>query len=316
MKTKYLKGIATASCLAAVLSFSSCLKDDSRYFDPESVQSNVAELPLSGLQYFPQDAVTVAGIDTITFAVGVTSANPPTKATTITLAVDNTIITTYNTANTAIAYQPVPTTSYKLPSTTITIPAGKNSTLATVIIDRTALDPASSYMLPLKIASAGGLTISGNYGVHYYHIIGNDFAGAYTYNYRRFQNGTGPGAGAIPSLGQGSAPDITNAPNTIVQLAPVSPTEFVATTNYNGQGVQYHITFSRSASGGTVSYTNWKVSFPSDEIAKWTGAGIANLVAPAFTIPPPAKSTDPKIFELNYISGGAFPRYIDDTYTK
>jgi hypothetical protein len=317
MKTKYIKGIIIGSFTATMLLFSSCLKD-SRFFDPESVTSNLAELPLSGLQFFPQDAITQAGVDTITFAVGVTAANPPTTPTTVVIAVDNTLIASYNAANPSITYLPVPAASYKLPATSITIPAGVNFITTTVIVDRTALDPAGSYMLPIKIVSAGGLPISANYGIHYYHIIGNDFAGSYIWEYRRYQNGTGPGAGKIPSLGQGTPPDITNAAGSTTTLSPVSPTEFVMQTGYNGQGVQYDVTFTRTVSGSTITYTNWKVTFPAAEIAKWTNAGIINVVPPSFTIPPPANNSSPKIFELNYISMGAAagssPRYIDDTY--
>src|SRR5476651_2240692 len=106
MKTRYLKGIMTAGFGAALLFFSSCLKDDAHLFNAETVPS-VAELPLSGLYNFSSDADTKSGIDTITFAVGVTDANPPTTPTTVTLAVDFTLVTSYNKANTAISYQPM-----------------------------------------------------------------------------------------------------------------------------------------------------------------------------------------------------------------
>jgi hypothetical protein len=328
MKTRFLNRITAMSFAATVLLFSSCLKDDARYFDPESVQSNVAELPLSGLNNFAKDAITAAGVTTITYAVGVTAKNPPATPTAITVGVDMSLIATYNAANPAITYIALPAANYTLGTTAVTIPAGKNSTTTTVTIDRTGLDPAASYMLPIKITNSNGLPISANYGIHYYHIIGNDFAGTYTWEYRRYQNGTGPGTvgsparPAIPSLGEGSAPDITNQVGGVFvanngKINPVSPTEIQMETGYNTNHVMYDLKFTRNA-GTPVTYTGWSVTFDAANIAIWTAAGITNFVAPTFTIPPPANSNAPKTFEMNFVSGGsaATGRYIDDTYHK
>jgi hypothetical protein len=303
MKTKYLKGIATASFIAAVLSFSSCLKDDSRYFNPEAVQSNVAELPLSGFQYFARDAVTSAGIDTVIFAVGVTAANPPAAATTINLAVDNGLVATYNTAHPEIAYQTIPAAAFKLKSASVVIPAGKNSTLTYVIIDRTQLDPAVSYMLPVKIASAGGITISGNYGVHYYHIIGNDFAGAYLHDYFRYNNGVGPTVG----------PPSTTVLGTPVVLSPVSPTQFEMSTSYVGP-VRYEVTFTKGGTAAAPTYTNFQVTFNADDVTNiWTANGISIVDPPAIKVIDPVAKT----FEFYYkVFNGVRNRYIDDAYHK
>jgi len=261
MKTKYLKGI-TALSIAAALSFSSCLKDNSRLFLPESVQSNLAYLPLSGLQYFATDAVTKTGIDTITFAVGVTAANPPTTSTTVTLAVDNTITTAYDAANPTIAYQPIPATSYKFTGTTVTIPAGKNSATTSLIIDRTNLDPAVSYMLPIKIVSAGGLPISANYSVHYYHIIGNDFAGIYTHDFTR-----------IPSA--------SSFTGHMDLLAPDSPTQFEVVGGYFNQAVRYVVTFTKTGGGATAAYSNFNITINPDDVTNYlTANSIAVTTAP------------------------------------
>lgn len=317
MKTKYIKGTLII-CFTALLFFSSCLKDE-RYFNPAATQAYIAELPLSGLANFSADAVTAPGpLDTIAFVVNIASINPPTTATKVTVGVDNSLIAPYNTANPAIAYNTLPMGSYIFNDITVTIPAGsRQSGVLSVVIDKSKLDPAQSYMLPVKIKDAAGMTISGNYSTHYYHIIGNDFAGTYTYQYRRYQNGTGPGAGAIPSLGQGSTPDITNTAGSTTVLSPVSATEFKMVTNYNGQGVMYDVTFTRTVgASGVISYSNWNVTFSADDLAKWAASGITNMTPPKFTVPPPATNSDPKKFELNYVSGGASGRYIDDTYFK
>ncbi len=299
-----------------VISLTSCLKDKPN--TNFSGLTPIIELPYSGKSYFSQDAITDAG-PTITkqFVVNIASVNVPTTATSVTIGVDNSLIAPYNTANPAITYNPMPTGSYTFPDMVVNIPAGQRQATLTVTIDKSKLDPSQSYLLPITIKSAPGLTISGNFGVHYYHFIGNDFAGTYTYEYRRYQNGTGPGAGATPSLGEGSAPDITNPAGSTTIISPVTATEFQMVTNYNGQGVMYDVTFTRTvSSSGTVSYTNWSVSFPDAEIAKWAAAGITNKVLPKFTVPPPATSSDRKKFELNYVSGSTSGRYIDDTYFK
>jgi hypothetical protein len=314
MKAKYTKRIIALSISA--LLFSSCLKDSARVFSPEAASPNVAQFFNAGLLNFGKDAITSS--DTTTFAVGVTLSTPPTTPTTVTLAVDNSLIATYNAANSAIKYLPIPAAAYKL-VTSVTIPAGKNSVTTTVIIDRAQLDPAGSYMLPVKLVSASpSIPIAANLNTHYFHIIGNDFAGTYTYDFRRWNNGTGPGAGIIPSQSSGGIPvDIPDLGETIT-IYPVSPTEFQMETEYNGQHVNYDVTFVRTVnSDKTISYTNWQVTFLAADLAKWAAAGITNFVPPAFTIPPPATNADLKKFELNYASGGSPPgRYIDDTYTK
>jgi hypothetical protein len=314
MKTKYIKGI-TALGLASALFFSSCLKD-SRYFNPETVP-NLAELPLSGLAHFSNDAVTGAGIDTVTFAVGVTAANPPTTSTAITLAVDNTLITTYNAANTAITYQPMPTAAFKL-NANVTIPAGKNSTLTTVIIDRTQLDPAVSYMLPVKVASASGLPISANYGVHYYHIIGNDFAGAYKQNFQRY-NAADSVSAALNSLSYVGHP---------ATFSPISPTEFEVYTGYDGgTAIRYDVTFTKTGNGSSAVYTNFNVILDAGDVASVAlpaNGGITFPVAPVFLSVTPNAATLPgpytfaqakKLFHFVYTAQNSSGfRYIVDTF--
>ncbi|WP_121808564.1 DUF1735 domain-containing protein [Mucilaginibacter kameinonensis] len=314
MKIKYItKGLAL---LMLTVFFSSCLKD-SRYVDFAG-SGTIVEFPLGGQINFSADAITEtpdpSDNSTIVrqFAVNVASPALPTKETKLTLAVDNSIVATYNKSQSVVSYDVFPTDAFKFTNTSVTIPAGQRVAIVSVTFYKAKLDPSKSYMLPIKIADAGGLNISANKGIHYYHIIGNDFAGTYTYDYRRFQNGTGPGAGKIPSKGEGLAPDISNTQT--VAISPITPTSFSMVTNYNGQNVAYTVSFTRTVDGSVIRYSDWQVTFDKDNLAKWSDAGITNKVAPAFTVPPPATSADPKFFELNYVSGGASGRYIDDTY--
>jgi len=281
MKTKYLKGIIALSFAAALL-FSSCLKD-ARQFLPESVTPNLAQLPLSGLYYFSRDAITKSGIDTIIFAVGVTAANPPKASTAVTLAVDLTIVNTYDAANTAITYLPFPAGSYTLVTPTVTIPAGSNSTLATLIVDKTQLDPSKSYMIPVKIVSASGLPISGNYSIHYYHVIGNDFAGSYTHNFYRYNNfSTPPPAGTTPSAGS-----FYGANAQPVTILPVSPTEFQVVSGYFTGNVNYDVTFTKT---DATHYTDFQITQVAADVAtNFTPSGIIVTQQPVFgygAVPP------------------------------
>jgi len=305
MKTKILNKIPALAVLAlSMLSFSSCLKDNT--FIDLSGTPNIVDMPQSGPAFFGQDAIVNAGIDSLKFAVELSSPNTLSTPLSVTVGVDNSIIATYNAANPAINYVAFPANSYTFPDVTVTIPAGQRVVYLTCVVNKAVLSPSLSYMLPMSIKSAPGATISGNFGVHYYHVIGNDFAGSYTWDYRRWQNGTGPGSTNIP-------PDITGL-GQAGTIYPISPTEIQMLTGYNGTGVNYDITFTRTPNGASTTYTNWSVQFLAGDLAKWSAAGINNLVPPKFTVPPPATNASPKVFEMNYVSGGASGRYIDDTY--
>ncbi|WP_426669711.1 DUF1735 domain-containing protein [Mucilaginibacter sp. McL0603] len=258
MKAKYIKRIMALSISA--LLFSSCLKDSARVFNPEATTPNVVQFFNSNMQNFGHDAVTGSGLDTITFAVGVTAANPPSAATTVTIGVDNTLVTTIN----GINYIPIPADAYVLP-TKVTIPAGKNNATTTVIINITKLDPTLSYLLPVKIVSSTpSLPIAANLNVHYFHIIGNDFAGAYLQDFIR----TPPGG---------------DFAGTAVTLIPDSPTQIEMPSGYAALGVRYVVNFTKTGSGASATYSNFTVAFNPDDVKSgFTGNGITVINAPAF----------------------------------
>jgi hypothetical protein len=322
MKKTLLRNLSVMLGLTAVLGFSSCLKDKN-FVDFAAVGTTV-EIPLSGRTSI--NALTEA-TDVITrqFAVNVASPKPLSTDLTVTVGFDAAALTAYNASQSAVVFEALPADAFTIDKPTVVIPAGTRTQIVTVTIQKSKLDPSKSYLLPISILDAQGQTINGNYHTKYYSAIGNDFAGVYIWQYRRYQNGTGPGTvgnpprQAIPSKNEGSVVDgggsfTDNTHETII--TPVTPTEFKMETGYNGNHVQYDVRFTRTVSGATITYTNWSVRFLADDLQKWTDAGIENKVAPAFTLPPPATNADPKFFELNYVSGGASGRYIDDTYTK
>ncbi len=130
---KRLFYITTFLLSAAVLSLSSCLKD-SRLVD-FSKATPVVEFNYGGLTNFGKSAITETP-DTVVrqIAVSVTTAAVPTTPTTITLAVDFSIIAPYVAANPAVKYLQMPTGTYAFTATTVTIPAGQRAVVVPVTI--------------------------------------------------------------------------------------------------------------------------------------------------------------------------------------
>jgi Domain of unknown function (DUF1735) len=318
---KRLYFISTLILCAALLSLSSCLKD-ARYTD-FSKGSPVVEFNLGGLAYFGQDAVTES-TDTIVkqFAVSVASVNLPTTPTTITLAVDNSIVTTYDAANPAVAFIPLPANTFALSTTSVTIPAGQRAAIVSVTIFKGLLDPALSYLLPIKIAgTSGGYIISGNMGIHYYHIIGNDFAGTYREKFQRYNAADSTSI----ALNGASFPFSAGVTTTFV---PISPTEFTVFSGYvTGAEFRYDVTFTKTGSGASAVYTNFHVQFIASDVAAQAPA-ITVATTPVFFDPVTQKPATANlagpytfaqaetIFHFQWGPMTAARRYILDTYLK
>jgi len=270
---KRLYLITTILISATLLTLSSCLKD-SRYvnFNTGGV---IVNFPLGGLNYFGQDAITETpdtdanGTIVRQFSVDIAEINAPTSPTTVTLAIDNTIITSYNALGGAVTYLPMPSGSFVFNSpTTVTIPAGQHSAIVSVTFYKNLLDPSKSYMLPIKIASASTGSISGNFGIHYYHFIGNDFAGGYEAFFDRW---------AVPDSTNAAAKDHNHVDDGGTTFYPSSPTEFTVTTGYYTQP-PYTVDFVKTGSGASATYSNFTVDFTADVIANYFTPGGVTLV--------------------------------------
>src|ERR1700712_1334993 len=150
-KRSYL--IATILFSAAALSLSSCLKDN-RYVD-FSKAGNIVDFPKGGTAFFGADAITETpdtdanGTIVRQFAVNVATADVPTTATTVTLAVDNSIIATYNAAHPGLVYVAMPANTFIFTATSVTVPAGQQYATVSVTFNKALLDPSLSYMLPI-----------------------------------------------------------------------------------------------------------------------------------------------------------------------
>lgn len=286
------------------VSLTSCLKDK-----PNVDFSNIsafAEFVHSGLPYFGADAITdgadANGNVTRDFQINITGEYPPTKDVVVTIAPDNSFIGPYNTANPVVLYDPMPTGTFSFSATSVTIKAGTRLATLTLTVKKGSLDPSKSYMLPVKIASATGVSTSANFNVHYFHFIGNDFAGAYKYDYTRYNNDSPTGPTLVDNKNQAGA------------ILPITPTEFQMETGYNNNHVKYDITFTRTVTAGVVTYSNWKVKFDAASVATgWTPNTITATQGPTFKTLDPAN----KVFEIEYqaFNGSNF-RYIIDKYHK
>jgi hypothetical protein len=306
----------------AAVSLSSCLKDKPNT-DFSSI-GTVVELPYAGIQYFSMDAITDAGpAITRSFGINIASDYPLKTDTKYTVAVDNTMITSTSTAvaaltgSTAIAYQPMPDGSFTLSKTSGTIKAGARLDSVTVTFDKSKLDPTLSYMLPVKLASASNGILSGNFNAHFYHFIGNDFAGTYTQNFQRYN------AADSTSTALNSA----SFTGTSVILSPVSPTEFTAPSGYATGALVYDITFTKTGTGPTATYSNFTVSFTAASIASASSvSGISVVNSPVFFVngkPAGATLAGPytyaqavKLFHFQAVAATTGPRYLIDTYYK
>ena len=311
--------ITTILLSAAVLSLSSCLKDP-RYVDFSKV-GTLVEFPLGGLEHFGADAVTQTpdtdanGTITLQFAVTIASPTVPTTATTVTLAVDNTIVTSYNATESSVVYNTMPTNAFVFTSTSVSIPANQRSGIATVTFYKNLLDPSKSYMLPIKIVSASdGATVSGNFGIHYFHFIGNDFAGAYTQIFRRWN--------ADDSLSGGFSGASFTAPVTIF---PVTPTEFIVKSGYDASLVSYDVSFTKNP-GANPTYQDFSVQLLPSDLAVLTANGLSQVVAPSFVkaggLGPPVAGTPYtyaqaiQLFRFVWTSHSSADRYNEDIYYR
>jgi len=318
MKRRFYS-LAMLLLVGATFSLSSCLKDP-RYVDFSKV-GTIVEFPLGGTAYFGADAITEApdtdanGTIVRRFAITVASPNTLATATKITLAIDNSIVDTYNSSQNSVTYLPMPANSFVFTATDVTIPAGQRSAIVSVTFYKNLLDPSKSYMLPIKIAGASGLNISGNMGIHYYHFIGNDFAGAYLQDFTRY-NASDSTSAPINALSFTGQPAVFN---------PVTPTQFEVYSGYAGGIYRYEVSFTKTGNGAGALYSNFAVVINKDDVAAYEPPpNNIHLAQPAVFLSSaydPSKSytyTEAlKLFRFQYIAlSGANPRYIIDRYYK
>ena len=306
------------------LTFSSCLKDKT-YVDVSKSGTNV-NFPLGGLYNFSSDAITETpdtdanGTIVRAFSVNVASVNVPTTATTVTFTVDDAAtIAAYNAANPAVVYEAMPANAYKFTTTTLTVPSGQQYANTSVTFYKNLLDPSKSYMLPITISKTTNGIIASNLSTHYYHFIGNDFAGSYEQTFERWNASDSTSAALNGNSYLTPQPAIFN---------PVTPTEFTVYTGYDGGGaIHYDVTFTKTVTGGVASYTNFHVAILAADVT---------AIAPTITIAQQPVFFDPatgklltatldgpytfaqavKLFHFQFQAMTTAPRYLKDSFVK
>jgi hypothetical protein len=290
--------ITGAGILSVVFLFSSCLKSRSGETDFSGLQP-VVLIPEGGLAAFGSQALTFPSADasdTAVFHVNYAATNVAPANETVTLAVDQTALQTWNTNNPGAQYQLFPDSLYSFTSTSVTVTKGDNYVAVPVVVYPDKIDPTQSYMLPISIKAApSGSTISGNFGTIWYHVIGNPIAGTYTWNWLRWNSADTSGA---PN-NTASAPQV---------FSPDNPTTVEVPSGYYN-GPRYVITFDNN--GGVLS--NFSVSLNPADLTTWPGVGISLTGGPTIMVADPVNG----YYQFTYsVSSGGNPRTLIDSYTR
>ncbi len=165
----------------AVLNLSSCLKDP-RYYTFANVQALV-ELPLAaanGLGNLTPEALPITATpQTIQLVVNIASPAPLNKSVTVKLAIQQSAVDAYNTAN-GTSYTILPAADYTVSSLTVTIPAGKREAIVPIQVNTSLVDPSGQFILPFTITDGGGVQIS-NYNTILLNVEAkNQYDGTYS----------------------------------------------------------------------------------------------------------------------------------------
>jgi hypothetical protein len=187
---KKIRIIFTALLVTATLSLTSCLNDLEDFMGDFSGSPAIAELseaPSAATGTVNREIIDPTKPLELKFRVAIAVAKPLDKATTITLALDNALVTAYNAARGLTgdaAALPVPLAGLTIPGYDVTIPAGELETDWVISIDASKVPDIVSkfYVIPVKIASAtNGVVVSGNFGTKIMRILArNKYDGVYT----------------------------------------------------------------------------------------------------------------------------------------
>jgi len=291
------------------MTMASCLKEGAKNIDTENPTGSIVTLQFiengsgstinSGMQYFSGGALTYPGYhesDTATFNVNLAGPTTLTSDLTVTVGVDATKVLD-NIKDDAIDYTLMPDSLYKFMSKTAVIKAGQRIASLKIVFYPSKIDVTKSYNLPVVIKDAGGKTISGNFGIIHFHVIGNPIAGAYNWDYIRINNQAGTGA---PSGGTFFGEHVV--------FSPVNPSSVKVPTGYY---VQPNFLLSFKNTNGVLS--DFKAVIAPDEIeGAYTNNGISVVTQPVVTV-----SSDLKTILIKHVVfNGASYRNNTDKYYK
>jgi hypothetical protein len=186
---KKSKIIFIALLVLGTLSLTSCLKDLEDFMGAFSSAPAIAELseaPNAATGTVTREILDPTETKEFSLRVGIAVAQPLSSATTITLAIDNALVTAYNTEYDLTgpdAALPIPAAGLIVSSYDVVIPAGKLEADWKFTIDPSLVPNIVDlfYLLPVKIVSAtNGVVVSGNFGTKMIRVLSrNQWDGIY-----------------------------------------------------------------------------------------------------------------------------------------
>ncbi|HEY1214233.1 MAG TPA: DUF1735 domain-containing protein [Bryobacteraceae bacterium] len=300
MKAKYI--VLLLLIPAAALFFPSCVKNRSGETSFSSLKP-VVQIPEGGMANFGAAALTFPGTDaadTAWFRIDFAATNVASRDVVVTVGYDANALAVANSGlDPTSQYAKFPDSTFSFTTTKVTVKAGGNySDKVPFIVFPSKIDPTKSYMFPISITDGAGNTISGNFGTIYYHVIGNPIAGAYNWDWTRWNNYDGSGTPSGSSFTGGSA-----------VFSPDNPTQVEVPSGYY-LNARYVITFTNNA--GTLS--DFQVSLNPDDVkSQLTANGITVTEGPTILTADPVNG----VYKFHYsVFNGSAYRYLIDKYYK
>lgn len=292
---------AMAIMIAAFV-VSSCLEGDeintppggSAPFIMMTNNANGGPAVYTGLRYFPNQALLLnptVDNDTVTFAVTLQGVKTYAKDINITLSSPEEALDDYFDVD-EIPYEMLPAEGYTMLATSGVIPKGQTYAEFKIVLHPSQIDLKKNYMIPITASNDAGITVSSNYNIVYYHMIGNPIAGLYDWEFIRYATPDGAGD-----------PDIHTFDDAV--FAPVNGTTVTVPTGYY-TGPNYIITFDDDGAG---NLSNFKAVLDPDALAAdWGPAGIEVVTGPTITV-----NADYTQYTIKYTTK---TRNVTDIYTK
>lgn len=176
---KYIKSIKVLAFGLAVL-VTACVPEGKDMID--GIGSNFVRLPAATEEISLLGVDLVAGDKTTEFLEIIRDVNSTSElnnAVSVSLKVDDALITAYNKAN-GTSFVALPPALYKLSETEVKMAAGDFSKNVAITFDPTKLDASKSYALGLTVASAGNYKVRNGLGSALFQIIAkNKWHGKY-----------------------------------------------------------------------------------------------------------------------------------------
>ncbi len=308
-----MKKVKIFFIIAFALSASGCLKDNpnvdfsniSAIAEISSGSLSSSNSPISGLDYFAAATLPYIGDKTtydVTFDVNITGEYPPKSDITVTLGVDDAKRVAYNSKYPGNNFVLPADSNYTFAVKSAVIKAGSRLAQFKVTFKPQTLDPAKSYMLPISITDASGITISGNLGTVYLHIIGNPIAGVYKWDYTRWNAGDGSGTPNAASF---------TAHSTI--FVPDDATTVEVQSGYGAQNsFNYRYVFSFTNTNGVLSNVSVKMN-TTDVSAVAANNGITLTGGPTLISADPVAG----VYKVSFqVFNGSANRYFEEKFYK